>query len=413
MTSSLPARRPPGEAARSRGHADEQDVDTRVGETDPDPRVREAPAAERPVEPSAKQTNKEETAEQPTDRPKPSLRERLRQHPYVATIAGIAIVIALAGLFVWWLHARNYELTDDAFIDTRTVTIASQLTGTIINVPVTDNETVPAGAVLVEIDPRDYTASVAQAKAQVDQALATIANYGAQIAAQQARVEAAQKQVAQAAAALTFSRQENARAQDLVVRGAGTQQQAQQTSSNLHQNEASLSTAQANEAAAEKQIAVLQTQQEAAKAQLEQAQATLAQAQTNLTRARITAPETGRATKISAAVGGVAQPGQALMMFVPIRVWVTANFKETQLDLMRPGQPVDISVDAYPGKVLHGHVDSIQAGSGAAFSLLPAENATGNFVKVVQRVPVKIVFDAPPDVYLGPGMSVVPTVEVR
>ena len=118
-------------------------------------------------------------------------------------------------------------------------------------------------------------------------------------------------------------------------------------------------------------------------------------------------------TKLSAAIGELAQPGQALMVFVPTRVWVTANFKETQLDQMHPGQPVDITVDAYPGRVLHGHVDSIQAGSGAAFSLLPPENATGNFVKVVQRVPVKIVFDGDPGVYLGPGMSVVPTVKVR
>ena len=385
----------------------------------PERRARDQPAAERPLddrrpvrEPSAREPNKPQT-ETRTEPPKPSLRERLRQHPYVATAVVIAVVLILAALFAWWLHARNYESTDDAFIDTRTVTIASQLTGTIVNVPVTDNETVPAGAVLVEIDPRDYSASVAQATAQVDQAQATIANYGAQIAAQQARIEAAQKQVAQADAALTFSRQENARAQDLAARGAGTRQQAQQTSSDLEQKEAALSTAQANETAAEKQIAVLRTQQQGATAQLEQAQATLAQARTNLTRARLTAPETGRATKITAAVGGVAQPGQALMMFVPTRVWVTANFKETQLDLMRPGQPVDITVDAYPGKVLHGHVDSIQAGSGAAFSLLPPENATGNFVKVVQRVPVKIVFDAPPHIYLGPGMSVVPSVRVR
>jgi len=343
----------------------------------------------------------------------PSLRERMRRHPVAAAAVAIAIVLVLLGLFLWWLHARNYESTDDAFIDARTVTVASQLTGTIVNVPVTDNEVVPAGGVLVEIDPRDYAAAVAQAKAQVDQATAAIANYAAQIAAQQARVDAAQKQVAQAQAALTFSRQENARAQDLLARGAGTQQQAQQTASDLRQKEAELLTAQANEVAAQKQIAVLHTQQQGAQGQLEQAQASLMQAKTNLARTRITAPETGRATRISAAVGDVAQPGAALMLFVPTNVWVTANFKETQLDLMRPGQPVDITVDAYPGEVFHGHVDSIQAGSGAAFSLLPPENATGNYVKVVQRVPVKIVFDGPTGVYLGPGMSVVPTVKVR
>ena len=146
-------------------------------------------------------------------------------------------------------------------------------------------------------------------------------------------------------------------------------------------------------------------------AQLASAQAALALAQDNLERTRITAPEPGRATKISAAVGAVAQPGLILMMFVPERKWVTANFKETQLTLMRPGQKADITIDAYPGRVFPGHVDSIEAGTGAAFSLLPPENATGNFVKVVQRVPVKIGFDEPPDIYIGPGMSVIPRVK--
>jgi membrane fusion protein (multidrug efflux system) len=349
----------------------------------------------------------------PREKPKITVRDRWRQHPHVAAAVAIAVVLVLAGLLAWWLHARNFESTDDAFIDARTVTVAPQVTGSIVKVPVTDNEVVPAGAVLVEIDQRDYLNSLAQAKAQVDQAVAGIANLDAQIDAQQARIDAAKKQVDQAQAALTFSREEAARAQDLHSRGAGTQQQAQQTASDQRQKEAALLTAQANEVAAEKQIEVLQAQRTSAQAQLEQANASRDQAQVNLDRTRILAPETGRVTKLSAAVGGFAQPGQALMMFVPNTVWVTANFKEIQLDLMRPGQPVDISVDAYRGRVFRGHVDSIQAGSGAAFSLLPPENATGNYVKVVQRVPVKIVFDGAPGVYLGPGMSVVPTVKVR
>ncbi len=350
---------------------------------------------------------------EPSDKPRVSLRGRLRRHPYLAAGGAIALVLLVVVGVLWWLNAQHYESTDDAFIDARSVTIASQLTGTIVEVAVTDNEEVRAGDVLVKIDPRDFWATVAQAQAQVDQAKASIANFDAQVAAQQARVDAAKKQVVQAEAALTFSREENARAQNLLSRGAGTAQQAQQTASDLRQKEAAYATAQANEIAAEKQIAVLQTQKQGAHAQLEQAQAQLTQAQNNLSRTEIVAPEPGRATKISAAVGGLAQPGQALMMFVPNNVWITANFKETQLARMRPGQPVDITIDAYPGRTFHGHVDSIQAGSGAAFSLLPPENATGNFVKVVQRVPVKIVFDGDPGVQLGPGMSVVPTVRVR
>jgi membrane fusion protein (multidrug efflux system) len=345
--------------------------------------------------------------------PRPALRVLLRRHPFVAFGAAVTLALVLAGALLWWLHARRYESTDDAFIDARSVPIASQVTGAIVAVPVSDNEAVPAGAVLVDIDPRDYLAATAQAAAQVEQAAATVANFDAQIDAQTARIEAANKQVAQAEAALTFSRQERARAQELLGRGAGTQQQAQQTASDERQKEAALLAAQANQAVAEKQVAVLQTQKQNAAAQLDQARATQAQAQANLSRTSITAPESGRATKISAAVGGTAQPGQVLMMFVPTTVWVTANFKETQLARMGPGQPVDVTVDAYPGRIFHGHVDSVQAGSGAAFSLLPPENATGNYVKVVQRVPVKIVFDGPPDVHLGPGMSVIPTVKVR
>jgi membrane fusion protein (multidrug efflux system) len=342
-----------------------------------------------------------------------TLKSVLRRHPYVAAAAvalGIAIV---AAAIAWWLYARNFESTDDAFIDARVVSISAQVSGAITQVAVTDNQLVAAGTVLLRLDDRDYQAALAQAKAQVEPAQATIANLGAQIEEQQARIEQAQNQVAEAQAALTFAQAENERAQDLATRGAGTTQRAQQTSSDLRQRQAALEAAEANRSAAAKQIAVLKTQQEAAAGQLDAARAGQAQAEANLSRTVITAPVAGRATKISAAKGAYAQPGQALMMFVPTNVWVTANFKETQLTHMRPGQPVSITVDAYPGRSFAGHVDSIQAGSRAAFSLLPPENATGNYVKVVQRVPVKISFNEPPEVHLGPGMSVIPRVRVR
>jgi membrane fusion protein (multidrug efflux system) len=328
-------------------------------------------------------------------------------------LAALVLMIGVAGAVVWWLNARNYESTDDAFIDARTVAISSQVNGAIVDVPVTDNQLVAAGGVLARIDDRDYRAAADQAKAQIDQAQASIANFDAQIEAQQARIEQAERQVVEAQAALTFAQEEDARAQDLLSKGAGTQQRAQQTASDLRQKQAADAAARANLLAAQKQIAVLNTQRQAASGQLEQARAAQEQADANLARTVIVAPTAGRVTKLSAAKGAYAQVGQSLMMFVPRDVWVTANFKESQLADMRPGQAVDIRVDAYPGRVFHGRVDSIQAGSGAAFSLLPPENATGNYVKVVQRVPVKIVFDKPPDVYLGPGMSVVPDVKVR
>jgi membrane fusion protein (multidrug efflux system) len=329
----------------------------------------------------------------------------------VLLVAGGIVLAAL--VVAWWLHARNYESTDDAFIDARTVQISAQVAAAIVDVPVTDNQLVNAGTELVRLDDRDYVAQRDQGQAQVNQAQASIENLTAQIAAQQAKVDQANKQVAQAQAALTFARQQAERYQQLASKGSGTVEQAQQYASNLQQSDAGLAAAQANADATQKQVSVLQAQRDLAYAQLAQAHATLEQAQANLARTIITAPVAGRVTRLTAAKGNYAAVGQALMMFVPREVWITANFKETQLNLMRPGQPVTISIDAYPGRTFKGHVDSVQSGSGTAFSLLPAENATGNYVKIVQRVPVKIVFDTPPDVLLGPGMSVVPTVKVR
>jgi membrane fusion protein, multidrug efflux system len=338
---------------------------------------------------------------------------RFRGHPYVAAAVVIAAATVSAASLMWWQHLFQYESTDDAFVDARTVAISSQITGAIIDLQVTDNQIVDGGALLARIDSRDYEAAVAQAKAQVAQAEATVANLDAQIDAQKARIEEAQQQVRQTQAALEFAQEENARAQELFKTGAATQQRAQQAASNLHQAEATFSAAKANSKAAEMQLPILRTQRMEAVGRLDQARAVQSQAETNLSRTEIKAPVASRVTKLSAAKGNYAQPGQALMMLVPSEVWVTANFKENQLKLMRPGQPVDVRIDAYPSRVFAGHVESIQAGSGAAFSLLPPENATGNYVKVVQRIPVKIVFDRAPDVYIGPGMSVVPSVNVR
>jgi membrane fusion protein (multidrug efflux system) len=337
----------------------------------------------------------------------------VREHPYAVAAVALGIVLLLAFGLLWWLHARNYESTDDAFVDARNVPISSQVPGAIVGLPVTDNQQVKAGGVLLEIDPRDYRAALDQARAQVEQGEATIANIAAQIEAQQAKIEQTRREVTEAKAALAFAQQENARYQDLAKTGAGTVQRAQQAASDLKQRQAASDAAIAAEQAAEKEIGVLQTQAKVAQGQLDAAKAQAESAATNLARTTVTAPVDGTVTRLSAAKGVYAQAGQTLMMFVPRQVWITANFKETQLDLMRPGQPVEIEIDAYPERSFKGHVDSIQAGSGAAFSLLPPENATGNYVKVVQRVPVKIVFDKPPDVYIGPGMSVVPRVKVR
>jgi membrane fusion protein (multidrug efflux system) len=370
------------------------------------------PLAEVPQGEHADERARAPGRDEPADE-KPSRLATLRRHPWATAAVSIAIIAVLAAVLIWWLNARHYESTDDAFIDARTVQISPQVGGVIVDVPVTDNQPVTAGSPLVHIDPRDYQVAVAQAQAQLEQAQAAVANMDAQIAAQIANIDQAKTNVTQANAALVFSREEQTRYAQLLANGAGTQQRSQQANSDLTQKQAAFAAAQAAQVAADKQLGVLQAQRQSALAQVDAARAQLDQAKLNLSRTTITASVDGRVVHLTAAKGAYTQPGQALMAVVPRVVWVTANFKETQLAGMHVGQPVDIEVDAYPGQTFKGHVASIQAGSGVVFSLLPPENATGNYVKVVQRVPVKIVFDNPPDVYLGPGMSVVPTVKVR
>jgi membrane fusion protein (multidrug efflux system) len=215
-------------------------------------------------------------------------------------------------------------------------------------------------------------------------------------------------------AALVFAQQQAGRYDQLATTGYGSVQNAQQYGSQLRQQQASLDSAQASLNLAKRQVEALQAQRGAAVATLAQAEAQRTQAQLNLSYTIVTADQPGRVVSLSAAVGQFVQPGTNLTMFVPDEIWVAANFKETQLDAMRPGQPVTLEIDAYPERAFRGHVASVQPGSGTAFSLLPAENATGNYVKVVQRVPVKISLDDPPtDVALGPGMSVVPNVRTN
>jgi membrane fusion protein, multidrug efflux system len=353
-----------------------------------------------------------ETDQNPKQEPK-GIKVAFRKHP-VAMVAclGLIAVGVIAGI-AWYLHARHYESTDDAFIDGRPVLVSPQVSGSIVSVNVTDNQIVKQGDLLATIDARNYKAAADQADAQIRQNEAAEKNIDAQIAAQKALVDQATQQVTEAAAALKFATDENTRYQDLVQKGAGTVQRAQQASSDFNGKQAAFDAANAAKVSAERQIDVLNAQRISAAAQLDQARAQKDRADADLQRTELRATVDGRVTKLTAAVGALAAPGQAIMIVVPLDVWVTANFKESQLADMRVGQPVDIRIDAFGGRVFPGRIDSVQAGSGTAFSLLPAENATGNYVKVVQRVPVKITFDQRPDVELGPGMSVVPTATVR
>ena len=348
----------------------------------------------------------------PEDENRPSV---IRRHPWWFILGALALVaLGIAGYFYWQIYLHPYETTDDAFVDARSFTIAPKVGGYVVAVPVTDNQHVEKGDVLFQVDQRDYRVALEQAEAQVTASEAAIKNIDAQIEAQRAQVEVAQAQVDTAQAALKFAEEDAARYKALAERGAGTVQQSQSSTSQLQQRQAALASANANVVAARKQIGSLQAQRASAEAQLSQSKAQRDQAQLNLGYTTVTAAQGGRVVRLTGGVGELAQAGQSLSNFVPDDIWVTANYKETQVTDMRPGQPVEIAIDAYPDRRITGRIDSIQPGSGTAFSLLPAQNATGNYVKVTQRIPVKIMVDGwPADVAIGPGMSVVPKAHVR
>jgi len=337
----------------------------------------------------------------------------LRRHPRLAAASLFALVAIVAGGAFFLDYTGHFESTDDAFIAARQFGIAPKVSGYLTAVAVTDNQHVGTNDVIAHIDERDYRVALAQANAQIAAAKASIENVDAQLSVQQAQVAASHAQVKQNQAKLVFAQQSSVRYETLAKEGWSSQQTGQLAESNLYQQQAAVATAQSNLTVTKRQIASLKAQRENAVASLKQARAQRDQAELNLSYTTVTAAQPGRVVQLSGAVGEYAQAGTDLAMFVPDKLWVVANFKENQIDAMRPGDPVALEIDAYPERKLHGHVASVQPGSGTAFSLLPAENATGNYVKIVQRVPVKIVLDDPPtDVSLGPGMSVVPTVRV-
>jgi membrane fusion protein, multidrug efflux system len=335
----------------------------------------------------------------------------------VLAVAVISGVFAAADYGRYYWTAGQYLVsTDDAYIDAHSAMISPKVSGYISDVPVNDNQHVKAGQVIARIDPRDYQTALDQARASVAAARATIDTLTQQIAQQNLAVEQARQAVASDQAALVYSRQDFQRYTDLAHTGYGTVQRAQQTQSDVVQKQAKLDSDKTGIASAEKQIAVLGAQLDQARAAWAQQQASEHQAELNLSYTTITAPFDGTAGVRTAQVGQYVQPGTQLMAVVPLHaVYITANYMETQLTHVRPGQPVTIAVDTFPGAVVHGHVDSMAPASGQQFALLPPDNATGNFTKIVQRIPVKIALDAddPLAGRLRPGMSVEPTIDTK
>ena len=336
-------------------------------------------------------------------------------------LAGLIALLAaavLAGGTAWWLEASKWVSTDDAFIDVHMVQVSPQVAGRVAHVLVNDNQEVRAGQPLVEIDPADFQAKLDQALANQQSAQGQLVQAQAQLPVAQANLDEAKAQVGVTQAAATNADINLKRDQALVGMGslALSRQQLDNDTATARSDAANLAAAQQKVAASDAQLALNKTQITTAEANVRAAEAQVEQARLNLSYTQIRASVAGHVASKTVADGNYVQIGQSLMALVPDKVWVTANFKETQLDHVRAGQPVDIYVDAYPGHVFHGRIDSIQAGSGAAFSLLPPENATGNYVKIVQRVPVKIVFDdngADGQRLLGPGMSVEPYVRIK
>jgi len=391
-------------------------------------------------------------------------------------IVWIAVpMLALAGFFLW-RHRSVRESTDDAQIDGRIHAISARVTGTVLSVEVDDNEQVEAGALLVRIDPRDYEVAVKRARADlaeaeaalrasrtdvpivsrttasrlsgaeagVREAEARVVTADRQLQSARAREAAARARLTEAESHLTRVSRDLDRFKVLLEKDDISQQQYDATSSSVNgaraqveasraqvtESEESVRAAQSQieretaalaqarslvEAArtAPDQVALTRARVESAAARLEQARAVVAQAELNVQYTEVRSPVRGVVSKRSVETGQTVQAGQPLLAIVALdRIWVTANFKETELRSLRPGQPAMISVDAYGGQDYRGRVDSIGAATGARFSILPPENATGNFVKVVQRVPVKIVLEADQDPrhLLRPGMSVVATV---
>lgn len=370
------------------------------------------------------------------------------QRRWLAPAIGLSVAALVAGWLLWPPHTVS---TDDAFIEAPVVPIAAQVAGTALEVAVSDNQVVAKGDLLVRIDPATWEARLHQAQAEVKLAAAEHAAAEADVTALTAVVDAAVAQAAAEIAAAEAASQrtaaeaeatvaeehraalELARQERLLPSAATTEERVETARAGAAAATSAVAAARARIAAAAADVTAARSRLVAAKARAaditaaqarvaravaasEQAAAVVGERQVDVERTRVVAPIAGRVTRRAAETGGWLQSGQTVLWLVPEQPWVVANFPETDLEHLRAGQRVDIRVDAYPGAHFAGTVDSVQAGSGSRFSLLPAENASGNFVKIVQRVPVKITFDQAPDAqryHLGPGMSAVPTVTVR
>lgn len=364
--------------------------------------------ADQPTAATAETENVEERRSSPLKSPRVRL----------ALLVG-AIAILVAG-FLWnsdhQSRGRYMQGTDNAYVAADSVVVAPKIAGYVERVFVNENQSVRQGQPLVELDPREYRAQSEQITSQIDAARATAETTRSQIAEQQAAIAQARAQLEAARAEAAFAAQQVARYQPLAASGAEPRERVAQLQTQARQARDRVDAAQAALLGAQRRVGTLGAQVRQAQSQAEGARAQLAAARVNVESTLLTAAISGRVGDLTVRVGQFVQPGTRLMTLVPVdRLFIEANFKETQLGLMRVGQPVRIEVDALPGVELTGRVASFAPGTGSQFSILPPQNATGNFTKIVQRIPVRIAIDAPPEVrrLLVPGMSVEVTVDTR
>jgi membrane fusion protein (multidrug efflux system) len=329
-----------------------------------------------------------------------------------------AILVAGAGAYgAYWLKTGRYlQSTDDAYVQADYTTIAPKVSGYIAEVKVEDNQPVKAGQVLAMIDDRDYRTALAQAQADVASAKADVANIEAQLDEQQSVIAQAEAAITADQAGVTFARQDYRRYHDLTARKVTSVQDEQRAQSVLQQQTAELQRDRAALTAAKQRIDVLTTAKAKAGTQVARLQAVEHQAELNLGYTTIVAPIDGTVGARSLRVGQYVQAGTELMAVVPLQaVYVVGNFKETQLAQVKPGQEVAVTIDGLPGVTVKGKVDSLSPASGLTFALLPPDNATGNFTKIVQRIPVKIALEVDGDLVgrLRPGMSAEPVIDTR
>jgi membrane fusion protein (multidrug efflux system) len=357
--------------------------------------------------------------------PKPSARRFLGK----VALASLFAIVVLAGL-IYMVTSEAYQSTDDAFVDAHIIMVSSKVAGRVQIVHVDDNQTVNKDDLVVELDSRDFDAAARQKSAALEstQAQAAAAQAGLNEAITHVNTLEATVEADKATAAANAA--QNEKAQSDIKRYEELYKTKVVSPQDVDQFRAAAKSAQATYDAAAKKVASDEAQVaesrarvdavaallKSVNAQIHESDANLATAKLNQSYTEVRAPESGWVTQKAVEPGAYIQAGQSIFALVPKEVWVTANFKEDQIRRMRPGQVVEVAVDALHGEKFRAHVDSIQAGSGARFSLLPPQNATGNYVKVVQRIPVKIVFDEPVNANgglpLGPGESVVPTVKV-